>query len=166
MAFLIWCILAGTVGSHADSTVVEQFLNTDFTIIGSVDSFPRSISTSLAMANPGGRYNATDVVDDARLPFRRLLFGGRSDSLWFIYYEQGGIGYSRNLVIFRYKGLTVLTLWAGWAQFDPVANISDLKTAIGRSVIIDVHDHNKKALGKYTIVVMPANEFNHRLFRK
>jgi hypothetical protein len=166
MAFPIWCIFAGIVGSHADSSVVEQFLTTDFTIIESVDSFPSNVSTSLVMANPGGRFNVTDAIDDVTLPFQRLLFGGRSDSLWFIYYEQGGIGYSRNLVIFRCIGSIPSTLWAGWTQFDPVENILDLKTAIRRCVMIEFHDPNKRKLGKNSVVVMPAHEFNDRLFRK
>lgn len=45
---------------------------------------------SFALADPGTKYQATDVVESPKLPFRRLVFAGRCEDRWFIYYEHGG----------------------------------------------------------------------------
>jgi hypothetical protein len=57
-----------------------------------------------ALANPGQKYQVTDVVDEPGLPRRRLLFAGESQKSWFIHYEYGGIGHGYAVLVFRYLG--------------------------------------------------------------
>lgn len=51
------------------------------------------------LANPGERFNSTDLID-ARYPTRRLVLAGGDSRSWFVSYEHGGRGYHRHLVIF------------------------------------------------------------------
>ena len=55
------------------------------------DGEPRSI------ADPGSDFQSTDHISTPRLPSRRLIFGGRSSQLAFMYYEKGGRGLARYL---------------------------------------------------------------------
>jgi hypothetical protein len=56
---------------------------------------------SFAMANPGQRFQATDVVLDRTLPFRRLVFAGVQDDRWFVHYEKGGYAHGYYVVAFK-----------------------------------------------------------------
>lgn len=53
----------------------------------------------LAFANPNEEFQATDVLGGRRLPWRRLILGGRSPRITYIYYEKGGRGLSRHAFI-------------------------------------------------------------------
>ena len=52
-----------------------------------------------SFADPGQDFQATDVIDERNLPWRRLLFGGRSPSITFIHYEKGGRALSRHVFV-------------------------------------------------------------------
>jgi hypothetical protein len=52
------------------------------------------------MADRGGRFNSTDVVI-GDYPSRRFIRAGQSAAIWFLWYEQGGIAYSKNILIVR-----------------------------------------------------------------
>jgi hypothetical protein len=66
------------------------------------------------MANPGEKYEATDVIGEPRLPSRRLLFAGLSRDKYFIHYERGGRGHSYDIVVFEVDpGKEVKLLWGG-----------------------------------------------------
>lgn len=53
------------------------------------------------IANPGEKWTAGDAIPRSMLhrPRRRLIFGGTSPSLWFMYYEHGGIGRHQHLLV-------------------------------------------------------------------
>jgi hypothetical protein len=53
------------------------------------------------IADVGAPWNATDSVSDPTLPFRRLIRAGSHGSDWFVWYEQGGVGYSWHAVVAR-----------------------------------------------------------------
>jgi hypothetical protein len=53
------------------------------------------------MADVGAPFNSTDSVSDPNAPFRRLIRAGDRGSDWFIWYEQGGVGYSWHAVVAR-----------------------------------------------------------------
>lgn len=91
-------------------SVLALFLRTQFETIAFTDSLPIGVGTDRVMANPGEPFNKTDLVD-GDLPMQRLIVAGRSDSLWFVYYEQGGVAYSRNLVLFDYREEQPKTLY-------------------------------------------------------
>ncbi|MBI1753148.1 MAG: hypothetical protein HY014_04605 [Acidobacteria bacterium] len=53
------------------------------------------------IANPGEKWTTGDAIPRSMLhrPRRRLIFGGTSPSLWFMYYERGGIGRHQHLLV-------------------------------------------------------------------
>ena len=53
------------------------------------------------MANPGQKFQATDVVLDRTLPFRRLVFAGAQNDKWFVHYEEGGYAHGYYVVAFK-----------------------------------------------------------------
>lgn len=60
---------------------------------------PPPLFDTPGIANPGEKWTATDVIIDPQRPRRRLLFAGASPSLWFMYYEHGGIGRHEHLAV-------------------------------------------------------------------
>src|SRR5262245_46533979 len=63
------------------------------------------------VANPGERFNSTDVVD-TRYPRRRLVLSGIESRSWFVSNEHGGRGYHRHLVVFTRSGDRVKLAYA------------------------------------------------------
>jgi len=53
------------------------------------------------MADPGQKFQVTDVVLDRTLPFRRLVFAGTKDDIWFVHYEHGGIAHRYYVIAFK-----------------------------------------------------------------
>lgn len=66
------------------------------------------------IADPGGKWCATDVIREHKLPRRRLLFAGSSPTLWFIYYEHGGVGRHEHLLLIG-KDATG-AYWTRWVR--------------------------------------------------
>jgi len=65
-----------------------------------LDTFWRAYgrtSEDRRIADPGEPFQSTDFVSKQRLPWRRLLFGGRSQRVAYLYYEKGGIALTRHL---------------------------------------------------------------------
>ena len=60
------------------------------------------------MAKPGQPFNATDVVTPGEPGSRFILLWGEG-SRWVLAYEQGGIAYNNQLVVFGVAGSSVVT---------------------------------------------------------
>jgi hypothetical protein len=74
---------------------------------------------SFALANPGQKYQTTDVVVDQRLSRRRLIFAGVRADEWFIHYELGGIGHSYCVLLFKVDTQNRLQfIWGGAGSHD------------------------------------------------
>ncbi len=70
--------------------------------------------SSFALANPGRKYQVTDVVVERDLPRRRLVFAGVRGNEWFIHYELGGIGHSYCVLLFKVDPANgVQFVWGG-----------------------------------------------------
>ena len=66
------------------------------------------------MANPGQRFEATDVIRDESLPRKRLIFAGISGNKCFVHYEQGGLGLSYPVAFFELTSSQGMTpIWRG-----------------------------------------------------
>ena len=96
-------------------------------------ALPGSISSTLGwhdgIADRGGRFNSTDVVDPA-LPMRRFVLGGASACCVLVAYEQGGRGYSVQVRAFVHgnSGWTQVRQWTLWT---PPATLQELVKRIG-----------------------------------
>ena len=90
------------------TTEKAHILDGDFTIEKTVANLPDNLKSAFAhlakesdfkMANPGEKYQETDVVEPG-LPDRRLIFAGISKDRYFIHYEKGGWAHTIYTAIF------------------------------------------------------------------
>ena len=100
----------------------QHVLEGQFAIVTSTHTLPPSLKDAFAvitgeqqfaLADPGQRYQVTDVVYEPGLTFRRLVFASVSGDKWFIHYEHGGIGHGYAVVVFAVQPERVQFLWGG-----------------------------------------------------
>jgi hypothetical protein len=88
---------------------IESFVSGNFAIINRMEDLPASVSVfykeadgkRFTIANPGERFEATDVIYDASVPRRRLIFAGVVGDKCFVHYEEGGRGLHSDLDLFK-----------------------------------------------------------------
>ena len=51
------------------------------------------------LAEPGQKWEATDVITDASLPRKRLIWGAVSGDYYVVHYERGGRGHSFHVLV-------------------------------------------------------------------
>jgi hypothetical protein len=96
-------------GANTTPADLLNFLSADFKIIYKVNDLPRPVlqmftepgTSRRTLADPGKKFLAGDVIYDSSLPRKRLIFAGEAPDRCFVSYEQGGIGLSHILVLFR-----------------------------------------------------------------
>lgn len=129
----------GTKFDSAKMSAVERqaFLTADYKIINKVADLPDGIkklysakgSTRVVIADPGGRFEATDLITDRNLPRRRLIFAGVAQDRAFIHYEQGGFAHSYLVELYRLDSSEhAVGLWRGYRG--PANNFEELKRMI------------------------------------
>ena len=72
--------------------------------VHSTSDLPSAVVTLCAgekgnMANPGEKWNATDVVIDTTLPAKRLIWAATNDHYYVVHYERGGIAHSYHILV-------------------------------------------------------------------
>jgi hypothetical protein len=110
---IIWCMpFLMLAQEHKASSKTEHLLDGQFKLVLKTDSIPTNIKQAFskitgeapfAMANPGMKFQVTDVVYDRSLPRRRLVFAGVQGETWFVHYERGGLAHSYFVVAFNVK---------------------------------------------------------------
>jgi mono/diheme cytochrome c family protein len=128
--------------SEAEKT---HTLDRDFSIEKEVSRLPdglKSAFVSLAkmpdfkMANPGEKFQATDVIE-AGLPDRRLIFAGISKDRYFIHYEKGGVYHAFYEVVFDVSpDGKVSFLWGG-SGTRAAKDLAELRTLISSKAFSD-----------------------------
>jgi hypothetical protein len=68
---------------------------------------------SVAIADVGGEYEATDALSGAQLPRRQLLYLGISKNIVLLAYNLGGIINTEHILLFHLQGSTIQDFWAG-----------------------------------------------------
>jgi hypothetical protein len=116
-----------------------QILVGDFSAINAVEKLPKKVRAFLAemfgqklleLANPGQKYQATDVGEDG--PVRRLVFAGISARKCFVYYERGGRGHGYFVIVLRIGSQKKVDfLWAGAGDGDaPARDLKQLRVQV------------------------------------
>jgi hypothetical protein len=80
------------------------------------------------MAPRGGAFNSTDVVTPG-YPGRRFIRAGHVGSEWFVWFEQGGIAYRKNVALFHIRlghGTPILRAFVSYNSEDACALTDDL----------------------------------------
>jgi hypothetical protein len=127
-------------------TEKEHILDSPLTIVASVEAIPPVVKQafveitgerSFALANPGQKYQVSDVVLEPELPSRRLAFAGVKDNEWFIHYERGGIGHEYDVIVFKvdeHHGTKFL--WGG-TGFHGAKNLDELRKLVATGQFSD-----------------------------
>ena len=109
-----------------------------FGIVTSVRGLPLGVrdalqtlfgSQTLDIAEPGGKFQVTDVVADAKLPIRRLVAAGCSTDHCLVYYERGGIAHTWQVALFHWTPAATRFEWGGTAP-GGFATIEDVRNAV------------------------------------
>ncbi len=120
------------------TTSSKPTLEGEFEIFDHIDKLPRSVQPAFrdkdhgrwVIADPGEKFEATDLITDTSLPGRRLIFWGRSDDEIFVYFEQGGLGLSFVVDAFRAGTPDMEPVWRRYCR-RVAHNFDDLKNMIG-----------------------------------
>ena len=83
----------------------------------------------LDIAEPGAKFQVTDVVTNPMLPMRRLVVAGCSMDHCLVYYERGGIAHSWHVALFRWTPAATRLEFGGIAPRD-LASIDDVRNAV------------------------------------
>jgi hypothetical protein len=119
--------------SNADS---QSFLAGNFAIITDMKKLPRPVLNAyterggwrLTMANPGKRFNATDVIYDSSVPRKRLIFAGVSEDKCFVHYEEGGFAHSYVLALYKFRADRIEATWQGFCH--GAVDLQNLRTSV------------------------------------
>jgi hypothetical protein len=115
----------------------REFLNADYRIVGKVADLPAGIrklymvkgGSRVAIADPGEKFEATDVITDPDLPSRRLIFAGVAQDRAFIHYEEGGIVHSHMVELFRLESPDIAVgLWSAYCG--PAKSLEEIKQLV------------------------------------
>lgn len=116
-----------------------DFLASEFQVVKDMRALPAPVikafteagGTRLTIANPGERFEATDVILDESIPRKRLLFAGISEHKSFVLYEQGGIGTFYVLALFQLETANATpAIWTTYCA--PAESIAVLRTLISQ----------------------------------
>ena len=80
------------------------------------------------MAPRNGAFNSTDVIVGGA-PSRRFIRAGHDGNEWFVWYEHGGIAYSKNIALFHVRlghNVPIVRAFISYAQQDPCVLTDDL----------------------------------------
>lgn len=117
----------------------REFLSADYRIVRKVADLPTGIQklygvkggSHIAIADPGAKFEATDVIIDPELPRRRLIFAGTAQDRAFIHYEEGGIAHSYIVEFFRLEQSDIAVgLWRGYRG--PAKTLEEMKWLVLR----------------------------------
>ena len=116
-----------------------------FQIVTSVRGLPLGVrdelqtlfgTQSLDIADPGARFQVTDVIVDPKLPNRRLVEAGCSTDHCLVYYERGGSNRSWHVALFHWTP-DATRLESGGIAPSGLASIDDVRNAVLSGAIKD-----------------------------
>jgi len=96
--------------------IKEEFLKTNFPeLLYNTRKLPTEIKKIFSghdvLANPGERFNNSDVVEGLfPAPSRQLIFAGETGNVAFVYYQQGGFVSYYTLALFMFDGKRGISL--------------------------------------------------------
>ena len=146
IALSAWTVVVG--GQAAAPVVLPEGLRAHlkgerFGIVTSIRGLPLGVRDSLQelfgtqtleIAEPGAKFQVTDVVVDPKLPRRRLVAAGCSADHCLVYYERGGIAHTWQVVLFHWTPAATRFEWGGAAP-GGLATIDDVQRATLSGVV-------------------------------
>ena len=104
LAMLLLLTAFPTWGGDPPKDLLRNLQTTPFQKVDRIEALPVLVREAIHekvdtdFADPGEDWNGGCVVRN-KIPSRRLIFGGISPTLWFLYYEHGGRGCHDHLLV-------------------------------------------------------------------
>jgi hypothetical protein len=121
------------------NSVEAAFQRANFRPIRRLKALPSQLNQALVkatrgerIANPNQKWEATDNLMTPSLPRRRLILAGLSKSMSFVYYEHGGRGKHRHLLLFSGNAKVGYRLVGNFSISDKPADIKGLKASVAK----------------------------------
>jgi hypothetical protein len=141
-----------SVRFHATLSAQEKqhVLDGSCSVIASTKAMPQSLRNGFAkvtreqkfeLADPGDKFQETDVIVTRGLPWRRLVFAGSCGERWFIHYEHGGFAHSNAVLIFAVDGQGAMQFVWGGAGFYRAKDVDDLRQGIASGKFADDREY-------------------------
>ncbi len=117
----------------------EHILDGPFTDVTKTESMPPTVKQafakitgepSFALANPGQKFQVTDVNPNRALPRRRLIFAGVQGDEWFVHYERGGLAHSYYAVAFKVEPHGAAHFFWGCSVADRAKTLEQLRSMV------------------------------------
>ena len=148
LALLLFSIALSAQQFHKRLSAAEKehILDGQFNEVTKTDDMPAAVKqafakltseSSFALANPGQKYQATDFVVDRSLPRRRLVFAGVRSAEWFIHYEEGGIGHSYCVLVFKVDSQNPMQFVWGGVGSSGAKTLDQLRKMVGSGQFSD-----------------------------
>lgn len=118
---------AQAVQSHIRTETFQPVTSVRGLPLGVREELERMFGVSAtAIAEPGARFQATDVISEPGLPIRRMNLAGCSQDHCLVYYERGGIAHTSQALLFHWTP-TRTTVEAGGVAPALLRSVDDLR---------------------------------------
>jgi hypothetical protein len=101
-----------------------------------------------AIAEPGASWNATDVVVNPSLPYRRFIVAACSATICVLHYERGGIALTDLVMCLRRKGDGWKATWLAYGH-PPAKNLAELRALLENRSTLVYHDDTNAHIDYY-----------------
>ena len=149
MLSVMWLCLLSVVANGSQSapaplsdTARAHVKSDRFDMVTSIRGFPlgvraalqslfasQSSDIALDIAEPGARFQETDLISNPKLPIRRLVAAGCSIEYCLVYYERGGRDHTWLVALFQWTPAETRFEWGGHAR-SGLATIDDVRNAV------------------------------------
>lgn len=155
MRLLIICLLTSAATQYVSYADITKLLPDDrkslqdtsrYHEFYTTNNLPSQITSLIAdghgrIAQPGQKWEVTDVIMDRTLPRKRLIWAAVNDDLYVVHYEGGGIGHSYHVLIAKCKqgDKEAKIVWHGVGG--PIKDYADFLRALKRNKLDDRHPY-------------------------
>ena len=125
---LIPCALADSTFPTDDSFILQsgQFRNLHSAKEVPIDVLKKCFPNG-APADPGKPWNPTDAVQDASLPFSRVIWLATNGTHWLFAWEHGGIAHSSGFMLVSKTEGTPTVIWDAGGAKRPLNSFEDFQ---------------------------------------
>jgi hypothetical protein len=125
-------------GNALSEALREHVKNERLQVVTSIRGLPLGVrdglqtlfgNQALDIAEPGARFQLSDVAGDPKLPIRRLVAAGCSTDHCLVYYERGGTAHTWHVALFHWTPAATRFEWGGSAS-GGLATIDDVRRAV------------------------------------
>jgi hypothetical protein len=131
--------------SMSASEAQRQLMERHLRVVATTKEIPHPVlvlltaltkTNGVVLAEPGAKYQETDLISESGLPSRRLIFAAFGKGVYVLNYERGGRGHSQHVAVFELVPGRVSLVWR--AVLDKRANnLTELRALVRKGEYSD-----------------------------